>query len=403
MVPTPTPSTTAAPTTKPSNPSTAPTDTSSPAPTGHTPSNHHSLSTGPDSTTGTKLSPSGVTAAGVQSPPSPAPHPHQTLIQSAPLVATAATTPTPHPPAISAITTAAVTAPSTTPTAPPVRVTPLPGAVDTLARLVLAAAGMDPTNPQPANALPLVLFAAATKLENQYNPAPPAATPTVATADPNTGTVTTNALFTTAATTSASPLTAAASTPTSARTNVPTVNPVPTGESSTGVVTGNLYPTSPTGTVSIAVTQQPAHGTVVVNNSGAYTYSPTSSFALAGGTDSFTVAVSATNPNGKILPNSTIQAVVPVTVAPIDKPVAGTPTVGTPNPLTGAVTGAAVFTDPAGRTLTYTAPTTSTGGGTVTVNTATGAYTYTPTKTQRQAATTGSTDTFTVTANDGHR
>src|SRR6185312_7135325 len=59
------------------------------------------------------------------------------------------------------------------------------------------------------------------------------------------------------------------------------------------------------------------------------------------------------------------------------------------------------FTDPAGRTLTYSGPTTSTGGGTVTVNASTGAFTYTPTTAQRLAATATTTDTFTVTANNG--
>jgi VCBS repeat-containing protein len=67
------------------------------------------------------------------------------------------------------------------------------------------------------------------------------------------------------------------------------------------------------------------------------------------------------------------------------------------------VAGGAAFTDTAGRTLSYTAPTTSTGGGTVTVNAASGAYTYTPTPTQRQTATATTTDTFTITANNGVR
>jgi VCBS repeat-containing protein len=84
-------------------------------------------------------------------------------------------------------------------------------------------------------------------------------------------------------------------------------------------------------------------------------------------------------------------------------PVAGIATVGGPSSSTGVVSGSAAFTDTAGRTLSYTASTTSTGGGTVTVNAATGAYTYTPTPTQRQTATATTTDTFTVTANNGVR
>ncbi len=82
------------------------------------------------------------------------------------------------------------------------------------------------------------------------------------------------------------------------------------------------------------------------------------------------------------------------------------------------VTGNAVFTDTAGRTLTYTpgdqqyplnAPppitpngpvftSTSNGGGTVTLNYFTGVFTYMPSEAQRQTATATTTDTFTVTA-----
>ena len=87
---------------------------------------------------------------------------------------------------------------------------------------------------------------------------------------------------------------------------------------------------------------------------------------------------------------------------------AGTPTVGTPDSSTGVVSGVAVFTDTAGRTLSYSLGAgglgaTSTGGGAVSVNAATGAFTYTPTLAQRQGAGGSTTDTFTVTANNGVR
>jgi VCBS repeat-containing protein len=68
---------------------------------------------------------------------------------------------------------------------------------------------------------------------------------------------------------------------------------------------------------------------------------------------------------------------------------------------TEVTTGTAAFTDPSGRTLTYSAPATSTGGGSVTINPSTGAFTYVPTTAQRQSATTSTTDTFTVTATNG--
>jgi YVTN family beta-propeller protein/VCBS repeat-containing protein len=83
-------------------------------------------------------------------------------------------------------------------------------------------------------------------------------------------------------------------------------------------------------------------------------------------------------------------------------PVAGTPTVGTPNAGNGAVSGALNFTDTDGDALIYSVPT-QPASGTVTVNAA-GTYTYTPTQTARkQAAQTPGADfaTFTVNATDG--
>jgi DNA-binding beta-propeller fold protein YncE len=82
-------------------------------------------------------------------------------------------------------------------------------------------------------------------------------------------------------------------------------------------------------------------------------------------------------------------------------PVAGTPTISTPNASTGAVTVALNFTDPDGDTLTYT--TTQPATGTVTI-TGPGVYTFTPTQAARDAATTPQgvhSTTFTITASDG--
>ena len=82
-------------------------------------------------------------------------------------------------------------------------------------------------------------------------------------------------------------------------------------------------------------------------------------------------------------------------------PVAGTPTVGTPDLTTGVVTGTLGFTQPAGQPLTY-AVTTNPTQGSVTIS-STGTYTYTPTTAARLAAgsTTPVVDTFAVTATDG--
>jgi len=68
---------------------------------------------------------------------------------------------------------------------------------------------------------------------------------------------------------------------------------------------------------------------------------------------------------------------------------------------TGVVLGSAAFTDPAGRTLSYSTTSASVGGGTVGVDAATGAYIFTPTAAQRAAATANTTDTFIITAFNG--
>jgi YVTN family beta-propeller protein/VCBS repeat-containing protein len=79
-------------------------------------------------------------------------------------------------------------------------------------------------------------------------------------------------------------------------------------------------------------------------------------------------------------------------------PVAGTPTVGTPEPITGAVTGTWTFTEPAGLPMTYTF--TQAANGVVHVYTD-GTFSYTPTEAARVSATPTTTDTFTITASTG--
>jgi YVTN family beta-propeller protein/VCBS repeat-containing protein len=77
------------------------------------------------------------------------------------------------------------------------------------------------------------------------------------------------------------------------------------------------------------------------------------------------------------------------------------PTVGAPNPSTGAVTGSVNLKDWDGDPLTYTTVSGPTRG-TVSYNAAAGTYTYTPTTAARDAAANGgpTTDTFTVRATD---
>ncbi|MCB9409561.1 Ig-like domain-containing protein [Mycolicibacterium sp.] len=212
--------------------------------------------------------------------------------------------------------------------------------------LLLTLGGMNTTNPQPNNPIQQVLYSLAKGLSSAFDPAPPPGSPTVEAADPLSGTV-----------------------------------------------AGSLgFPTG--GGLSFTATD-PSQGSVEVTADGTFTYTPTAEARQSAGaatTDTFT----ATAHNG--LSTSSVSVTVPVDPG---TPIAGSPTINTPNPDTGIVTGAAIFTDTAGRTLTYSTPATSNSGGTVTLNTSTGVFTYTPTDTQRQNATDTTTDTFTVTATNG--
>ena len=93
-----------------------------------------------------------------------------------------------------------------------------------------------------------------------------------------------------------------------------------------------------------------------------------------------------------------------VPIAPPNRvPVAGTPSVGTPDNSTGTVTGSLNFTDPDGDSLTYSVPT-QPASGTVTVTGHGLLLLFTPTQAARDAAAlTPGTDsaTFTVNASDG--
>jgi hypothetical protein len=165
-----------------------------------------------------------------------------------------------------------------------------------------------------------------------------------------------------------------------------------------GAVSGSAAFTDPAGrTLSYSTTgTSTGGGTVSVDAStGAFTYTPTQAQrqAVTGSTtDTFTITAS----NGVNSATKTVTVSVDAGI-----PVAGSATSGNPADADGAVSGSAAFTDPAGRTLSYSAPVTSNGGGTVSVDSTTGAYTFTPTQVQRQAATGSTTDTFTITASNG--
>ena len=126
----------------------------------------------------------------------------------------------------------------------------------------------------------------------------------------------------------------------------------------------------------------PAHGTLVLNPDGTYTYTPNANY---NGTDSFVVTVSD-------FKGGTTTVTINVTVTAVnDVPVATSPAITTPmnTPKTGVVTAS----DVDGDTLTFTVST-APAHGTVVVN-ADGTYTYTP-----ATGYTG-TDSFTITVSDG--
>ena len=205
----------------------------------------------------------------------------------------------------------------------------------------------------------------------------------------------------------------------------PQLRPTQTTQGAAGVVTGLLNavdPDSPRLGYTIA---QGTHGVAAVSPDGNWTYTPDAAVA-AGVTDSFRVTVSDA-PSGFAIHGlagllnllsfgligsrgDSSTSPVAVIVAPFTPanraPVLSTPVVGTPNAITGVVTGIVSAADADGDTLTYSAPAT-TAKGAIIINAGTGAFTYTPTVAARNtAATPGATaadraDGFTVTVVDG--
>ncbi|MDQ0966461.1 putative repeat protein (TIGR01451 family)/gliding motility-associated-like protein [Flavobacterium sp. W4I14] len=134
--------------------------------------------------------------------------------------------------------------------------------------------------------------------------------------------------------------------------------------------------------LTFTVSTPPAHGTVVVNADGTYTYTPATNY---NGTDTFTVTVS----DGK---GGTTTVAVPITVSPVNNaPVATSSAITTPQ--NTAANGTITASDIDGDPLNFTVSTPP-AHGTVVVN-ADGTYTYTPT-----AGYVGN-DTFTITVSDG--
>jgi VCBS repeat-containing protein len=193
------------------------------------------------------------------------------------------------------------------------------------------------------------------------------------------------------------------------------------GQGPNGVVTGTLSATDgDSDTLTYNVTSEPSYGSVTLDSDGRYAYTPYSSAAASGVTDSFSVAVSdAVNGfhihglggllnlltfgvfgNG----GHTATRALVVTVAPFLS--SGAVVVGPPDPVTGIVVGSVSANNPDGKTLSF-GGSTATAKGSVTVDANSGAFTYTPTAYARHAAARNGasfadvTDNFTVTISDG--
>ena len=206
----------------------------------------------------------------------------------------------------------------------------------------------------------------------------------------------------------------------------PQLRPTQITQGAAGVVTGLLNAVDPDSPrLSYTIAEGPTHGVASVSPDGNWTYTPDAAVA-AGVTDSFRVTVSDA-PSGFAIHGlagllnllsfgligsrgDSSTSPVAVIVAPFTPanraPVLSAPVVGTPNALTGVVSGSVSATDVDGDTLTYGAPAT-TAKGAIIINAGTGAFTYTPTVAARNtAAAPGATaadraDGFTVTVVDG--
>ncbi|MDQ0465710.1 VCBS repeat-containing protein [Caulobacter ginsengisoli] len=152
------------------------------------------------------------------------------------------------------------------------------------------------------------------------------------------------------------------------------------------VLNSHVYATDPDGdavTYALASGGQAAHGTVVVNANGSFTYTPTGNY---NGADSFTYEVN--DGHGGVT-----TATQQITVEPVnDLPVAAGASASTNEDT--VLSGAAHATDADGETLTY-ALVSGTAHGSLSFN-SDGTYTYTP------AANYHGGDSFTFRANDGH-
>jgi gliding motility-associated-like protein len=168
------------------------------------------------------------------------------------------------------------------------------------------------------------------------------------------------------------------------------VNEVPTGTGDTkttpedtpvsGAVTGT---DGDADQLTFAKGSDPAHGTVVVNSDGSYTYTPAAKY---NGADNFTITIADGN-------GGTATVAVDITVTPVNEAPTGTGDAKT-TPENTAVSGAVTGADGDGDQLTFSKAS-DPAHGAVVVN-SDGTYTYTPNNKYNGP------DNFTITINDGN-
>jgi YVTN family beta-propeller protein/VCBS repeat-containing protein len=174
-------------------------------------------------------------------------------------------------------------------------------------------------------------------------------------------------------------------------------------DATTGAVSGVLTVSDTDGDTLTYSPYQPSNGTFTITTTGAYTFTPTQAArdaaAQTPGVDLAILTVFTGDGHGGSTAQQWSVPIAPTVIAN-RAPVVGTPSVGTPDRITGTVGGSLNFTDPDNNPLAYSIAS-QPSSGTVILSGA--AYTFTPTAAARNAAATGgpTSATLTVTASDG--
>ena len=172
----------------------------------------------------------------------------------------------------------------------------------------------------------------------------------------------------------------------------PTMSPTLDGQSAAGVVTGNLNVVDPDSSVfTFAVSAAPTSGSVTVDSTGKFVYTPAAGTAHNGVTDTFQVTVSDAasgfHVHGGLLSlltfgligknDHTSTSTVTVRVTPVNHAPTGTATVRAPGCGDGVVVGGVLGSDGDGDSLSYSGSAATSKGAVVVA--ADGGFTYTPT------------------------